>query len=405
MPIELPVVDPEQELARQMERAEEEAPHPAEIEMEMEVKAEHAAAAGGPAWHAGNHPKRRKTDTAHSLLAGQVVIAVAVVLALCYVAKLLLVTVFVSILIAFILAPLVGALEMARVPRPVGAFIAVVGLGAVLYLGLYLGYNRFVSFLDDLPKYEQRFKGVVMRFKERAHRIQETTEQVTGTADDTKTVKVQQQVNLGDIVTSNLSAVTEVILLLTFIPFLVYFMLTWQDHVRAATVMLFKMENRNAAYVTLGRISAMIHSFIHGNLVVGAFTSLVSMVVFAVLGLPHPYVLGFFSGYLSLVPYLGIVLAMFPPLIASLDVLHGAGMLGIVLTVLFLHLFSLNVLYPTLIGKRLQLNPLAVTLGLLIWGRLWGAMGLILAIPLTAAMKIIFDHVESLKPYGAWLGE
>jgi len=73
--------------------------------------------------------------------------------------------------------------------------------------------------------------------------------------------------------------------------------------------------------------------------------------------------------------------------------------------VLFLHLFSLNVLYPTLIGKRLQLNPLAVTLGLLIWGWLWGAMGLILAIPLTAAMKIIFDHVESLKPYGAWLGE
>jgi predicted PurR-regulated permease PerM len=51
------------------------------------------------------------------------------------------------------------------------------------------------------------------------------------------------------------------------------------------------------------------------------------------------------------------------------------------------------------------LNPLAVTLALLFWGWLWGAMGLILAVPLTAAAKIIFDHVDNLRPWGNWLGE
>ena len=75
------------------------------------------------------------------------------------------------------------------------------------------------------------------------------------------------------------------------------------------------------------------------------------------------------------------------------------------ITVVGLHIFAINVLYPKLIGKRLQLNPLAVTIALLIWGWLWGAVGLILAVPLTAALKIIFDNVESLRPYGAWLGE
>ena len=80
-------------------------------------------------------------------------------------------------------------------------------------------------------------------------------------------------------------------------------------------------------------------------------------------------------------------------------------MLGIVLTVFGLHVFALNVLYPKLIGKRLQLNPLAVTISLLFWGWLWGAMGLILAVPITAAMKIIFDNVDVMRPYGAWLGE
>jgi predicted PurR-regulated permease PerM len=188
-------------------------------------------------------------------------------------------------------------------------------------------------------------------------------------------------------------------------PFLVYFMLSWHDHVRASTVMLFSMENRNTAYTTLGRISAMIHSFINGNIIVGLFTSIASLVVFWYLHLPYFYFLGFISGFLTLVPYLGVVLAMIPPLAAGFGQVHGGGMLTIVLTVLGLHVFAINILYPKLIGRRLQLNPLAVTIALLIWGWLWGAVGLILAVPLTAALKIIFDHVESLRPYGAWLGE
>jgi predicted PurR-regulated permease PerM len=63
-----------------------------------------------------------------------------------------------------------------------------------------------------------------------------------------------------------------------------------------------------------------------------------------------------------------------------------------------------NLLYPKFLGNRMALNPLAVTIGLLVWGTLWGAMGLLLAVPLTAAMKIVFDHVEILRPYGSWLG-
>ena len=104
-------------------------------------------------------------------------------------------------------------------------------------------------------------------------------------------------------------------------------------------------------------------------------------------------------------PYLGVVLALIPPVVAGIGVLHGGGMIAIIVTVLGVHVFALNVLYPKLIGKRLQLNPLAVTVSLLIWGFLWGAPGLILAVPITGAMKIIFDNVESLRPYGAWLGE
>src|SRR5438477_6290550 len=200
---------------------------------------------------------------------------------------------------------MVNLRAMTGLPRPVGSFIVVVALGALLYGGLYFGYNRVSGFVQDLPKYSSRIKHVVMRFREQAQKIQQTTETVLpgNAGDDKQTVRVQQQTSWSDVITSNLGGVAEVLLMLSFIPFLVYFMLTWQDHVRAATVMLFKMENRNTAYVTLGRISAVIRTFINGNLIVGVFTSIISTIVFASLKLDYWYFIGVISGFLSLVPY------------------------------------------------------------------------------------------------------
>jgi predicted PurR-regulated permease PerM len=123
------------------------------------------------------------------------------------------------------------------------------------------------------------------------------------------------------------------------------------------------------------------------------------------LGLPFFYFVGFISGFLSLIPYLGVWLAVAPPIFVSLGHDTSGNLVAILVTVVGLHLFAINILYPKILGNRLQLNPLAVTMALLLWGWLWGAAGLLLAIPLTAAMKIFFDHVDSLKPYGAWLGE
>jgi predicted PurR-regulated permease PerM len=74
-------------------------------------------------------------------------------------------------------------------------------------------------------------------------------------------------------------------------------------------------------------------------------------------------------------------------------------------TVIGLHVLSMNVLFPKIVGRRLRLNPLAVTLSLLFWAWIWGSMGLILAVPIVGATKIVCDHMEALQGLGAWLGE
>jgi len=335
-----------------------------------------------------------------------VILAAAMVLMLIYMAKLILVVILVSILIAFVLAPVVDLLARFQVPRGLGSFIAVFLLVVATGGATYFSYNRALDFMHELPKYKAKISDMTGTIRERAEEIEKTTETVLPeSADAKKTITVKQSSDWTDLVSRNASSVSEMLLAVTFVPFLVFFMLSWQDHVRSASVMLFRMESRNTAYVMLGLVASMIRSFIVGNFIIGVFLSACSIALFALLGLPYFYFLGVISGFLSLIPYLGVILALVPPLIADLGHLTVAVFLIVVAAVLGMHLVAMNVLYPKILGKRLQLNPLAVTIALLFWGWLWGPMGLILAVPITGAVKIICDHVEPLRPYGVWLGE
>jgi predicted PurR-regulated permease PerM len=342
----------------------------------------------------------------HLQTASLLILASAVILTMIYLAKLILVVVLISILLAFVLAPIVDLQVRFQVPRGVGAFVAVALLVGAGSLATYVSYSRALDFMHELPKYKAEIQQLGAKVREQAEQIQKTTETVLPeNPDDENTVRVKQSSSWTDTLSRNASSVSELILSLTFIPFLVFFMLSWQDHVRSSTVMLFSMENRNSAYVMLGLIARMIRSFILGNFIIGVFLSVCSMAVFGLMGLPYFYFLGTISGFLSLIPYLGLLLAVLPPLVAGLGHLTTGTALVYISTVFGFHLLAMNVLYPKILGKRLQLNPLAVTLALLFWGWLWGAMGLILAVPITGAFKIICDHIDRLRPYGAWLGE
>jgi predicted PurR-regulated permease PerM len=327
-------------------------------------------------------------------------VGISLVLVLCYYGELVLSVMLVSVLLAFILAPVMELLMRIRLPRALAAAVAVLLLLTVLIGVVDFSYNQASVFLQDLPKYTTRVREEFARFRKQAESFE-----VLSPEHERGIISVRAATDWTGILTRGFGSVSQAVLAASFVPFLVYFMLTWQQHVRSATVMLFPLHNRNTAYVALGLISGMIRSFMVGNLLIGLFIGALSTLIFWMLHLPFFYLVGFMSGFLSLIPYLGVLLALVPPILVSLGHLGSQDVATVVVTVLGLHLIAMNVLYPQFLGKRLQLNPLAVTMALLLWTWLWGGAGLLLAIPITAAMKIVFDHVESLKPYGAWLGE
>jgi len=353
-----------------------------------------APTAASPPAAVVSHPQAQRRHWAMNI------VGIAGILALCYFGESVLVVMLVSVLLAFILAPIMDFLTYLRLPRSLAAAIAILLLLTALGGIVSYSYNQAATLLQDLPKYTSKIREEALRFRRSAERFE-----VLAPEHERGVLSVRPATDWTDILTRGFGSASTAVVAISFIPFLVFFMMTWQQHVRSATVMLFPMENRHAAYVTLGQISAMVRSFMVGNLLIGLSLGAVSTVIFWTIHLPFFYFAGFVSGFLSLVPYMGLLLALVPPIFVGLGHMGSQEVLIIIATVLALHLIALNVLYPRFLGKRLQLNPLAVTMALLGWGALWGAMGLLLAIPITAAIRIIFAHVESLKPYGAWLGE
>lgn len=338
----------------------------------------------------------------------QIVIAIVAVLGLIYIAKVFLVTFLASLLLAFMLEPLVQELEHIRVPRPVGAMVAVLLLSSVAGGLTYFFYSRGVDFANELPRYSTEIRSALSKITKNSKKLEESTHAVMPQMPGEKRavpVQVQPASGLSSITFEQTGIIAEIILAITFVPFIIYFMLTWKQHAHSKTVHLFSEEHQKTAYRTVGKISRMIRSFLIGNLILGLANSIVSGAVFWSLHIPYFYFLGLISGFISLVPYLGVLLAILPPLAIGIGVLSKVGVMVMVGTVFLLHVFTVNVLYPKIVGKRLKLNPLIVTLALLFWAWIWGAMGLILAVPIVGAAKIICDHVDSLRPLGAWLGD
>ena len=331
----------------------------------------------------------------------QAVIAAGVILFFFSQAEVVLVVLLFSLLLTFILAPVVDLFERAKLPRSLASAVAVLLLLVAVAGMTYISYSEGTQFIHDLPKYVAKMRDEIARWQVSAEQFDGD-----GRAQPSESpIRAINSPNWVDLLTRGFGSTYQGLIAATFIPFLTYFMLSWHRHARSATVMLFRMEHRHAAYVTLGLIGKMMRTFMVGNLLVGLFLSVASTIAFALLHLPFFYFIGPMSGFFSLVPYLGVVLALLPPMLVGMGQMDSGVTLVLVAIVLVLHVLSLNVLYPTFLGNRLQLNPLAVSMSLLFWGWLWGGMGLVLAIPLTASLKIVFDHVDRLRPYGAWLGE
>lgn len=349
-----------------------------------------------------------ETPTVAAATASVRIIAAAIVIAGLYYASSIVITLICAILIAFVLEPGVLLMEKLRMPRWVGSLIAVVSTLAVMYLVGYVIYDRVVEFLSDLPKAMATIQRMVLRSEAwfRTFRANPANFIPNTAEPGVPTVRLQQESPWAQFLPRGIGSVYAFTVTVMFIPFLVFFMLTSKNHLWAATLNLFPAEIRQQTEDVIDGISRMVRRYVLGNLLLVLISAALITPVFAAIELRYALLVGPLAAFLSLVPYIGVALGILPALLIALVQFDRVGpFLVIALTVMVVHFLAVNILTPKLVGRHVGLNALSVTLSMMFWGSLWGGIGLVLSVPITAAIKAVCDNVRSLKPIGDWMGE
>jgi predicted PurR-regulated permease PerM len=204
----------------------------------------------------------------------------------------------------------------------------------------------------------------------------------------------------------SLGSISNILFFLSFVPFLVYFMLADREPLTRRTREMFPQEYREMVGEILVDIEGVMRRFLVGNGVVAGILSAATALVFVAVGLPYPIALGILSGVLSTVPYLGLILALLPPLVMALVTIDAPQQIIVLFTsVTVFHLVAINYLVPRFVGGGVHLNATSSTAALLFFSWLWGGMGLILGIPILAVLKCVLDNVPSTRRIGMWLGD
>ena len=337
----------------------------------------------------------------------QRIIAAAIVFAFLYFASDVVVTLLLAVLLAYFLDPVVGVLARIHIPRALGALVVLLAVTAMVGGLGYMVVDRANQFLSDWPRYSAILRHVTTAFDRQLTTVEKGVEAISPAMEKGRTsLRTVDPPPVREWLLRGAGSLYSILVVATFVPFLVFFMLAAKPRIWKATIELFPDEHQERVRGALDEVSLMLRSFVAGNALIALILMLLSWSFFLLIHLKYPFLLGCASGLLNLVPYLGAVLAWIPPFLIGLAQWNTIGpYFGVAAMLTFLHIVGLNVLMPAIVGRRVHLNALAVTAALLFWGWLWGAIGLILAIPITATVKVICDHAEGWEPMGRWLGE
>jgi len=346
-----------------------------------------------------------ETRTISGILASARIIALAMVIAFCYWASTVVLTLLIAVLMAYFLDPVVTGLEKIHIPRALGALcVVLVTLALIAALG-WLMVDRMDQFGRDWPQYRAPVRSALQAVQKKMEILEQRVSEIEPQAHNApKILTVAESHPIRNALLGKLNSLYTFLFAATFVPFLLFFMLAAKRQVMDATMQLFPPDERERATAALADVTRVLRGYVVGTALVALMLVGVSWLFFWSLGLDFPFLTALVSGLCNLIPYIGAILSWVPPFLVGLKRFHTpAPFVGIFAVLTFVHIITANLLIPALIGWRVRLNALALTISLLFWGWLWGALGLLLAIPITAVLKVICDNVERWRPVGRWL--
>ncbi|MFT3701731.1 MAG: AI-2E family transporter [Agriterribacter sp.] len=311
----------------------------------------------------------------------------------------------IAMLFAIMLLPAANFFEKKlRFSRTLSTFTSIfMLLGVILFL-LYLLGSQLSTVADDWPVFKEQLMHTLDTTRTwLSHNMHiDSKKQITYIQDATSKIISSSTVILGTTVIS----ASSLLLFLVFILIYCFFLLFYRRHIVHFLVYVFREDNKAIVYDILEQVQYVIRSYLLGLMLEMLLVSVACCMTFWILGIKYAILLGLIVGVFNIIPYIGIFSALLLSTIitfASGATLSTVGLVAV--SVIIIHLIDSNFLLPVIVGSKVRINALITIAGVIIGEMMWGISGMFLSIPVVAILKIIFDRVDGLRPWGMLLGE
>lgn len=331
-------------------------------------------------------------------------LAIGLIIAFCYMLKGILIPILFSIIFTSVLYPLCCRLERWRFSRFMASLTAVI-IGVLIFAGIaYVLVSQTINIGQGATEIADKIQVVL---KDGEKWINETLNLSRNELISKGKEQLEKSApGIGNYVTGFFGSVGSFLSVGILVPLMIFFFLYYREFFKEFFVRAFYSSPREKVEETLSKIYESLKNYLGGMLIVMTLIAVLNTIGLMILGIEYAWFFGIMASLLMLIPYIGIAIGSIVPALFALATKDSYWYaVGVIAWFQFIQVLEGNFITPNIVGSKISLNPLVSILSLFLFSMLFGFAGLILALPLTAILKVIFDAVGELKPYGFLLSE
>lgn len=306
-----------------------------------------------------------------------------------------------ALLLSILLNPLVNKMVRAKIPRVLAISLAIT-LALLIFTGiLYILGHQLSSFAELAPEFKLKFERI-------SNDLQIWIRQTFGI-----TLRRQNEMlsdameNMKEYILSTILTFADIIGIFVLLPIYVFLILYYKPMLINFFYEVFGHKNSKEVSEVLTETKGAIQSYILGLLIETGVVAVLNIIALLILGVEYAILIGLLGAILNLIPYIGGMVAIAIPVAISIvtnDPINYTTPLLIVMAYTVIQFIDNNIIVPKVVSSKVEVNAFISIIIVLLGGALWGVSGMFLSIPFVAILKIIFDRIQELKPWGMLLG-
>lgn len=305
-----------------------------------------------------------------------------------------------SLLLALLLNPMQNWLQNKGIPKFWAIFFCLLIALTVILSIIYFLSSQIINFSDQLPLLKHKFQTIFLQFQHWLYdhmglNFQKQDQLISE-------VKNEMKPMVAETLDTAMSTLGLVILLPVYTALFLYY----KNLILNFLFEVFAEKNSKEVGIVLQETKVAIQKYMQGLLIEALIVAAMNTIALWILGVPYAFLLGLIGAILNILPYIGgIVSTLLPMLMATATKDGFETQLWILIAYMIIQFLDNNLLVPAVVSSKVRINALISIVVVLLGNTLWGVPGMFLSIPVIGVLKIIFDKVPELKPWGKLLGD